>query len=599
MPRSSSRSRASGSASTYAPPRGTTRSRSISARTVSTAYVGIPSARSTSCVAHLGRADPWTRPSTRSPSRRSVSASRCSTVAPAVGDQLGVLDDELRPGQQHDEARERRGRQQVLDEAAPAPRRRTARRRSASRPARCRRSPARRTSSRRRTGPRAGGRRPRRRRAGPPGAARAMRARRGRRRTPRARAPPARRSSTGSSVPEAGLEPAPDRLGHGVVGHTLAVRHALAGSATGTRRRARRCTWRTPSRAATSRRRRRPTTTSSAGRPVSSTPWNSSLTIRSSRSRPTSGASRPSARCAPPAVRDDGAGRPQRHRLGLALELVRADVGVGDRRAGQQAGRLVDPHLARSGRRTAPATAVFTGSPATMPCISRTDGHRDLAGDDADPHRQFRDRRPPSRARPRQPTSSRPARTDRSASSSWVVGTPHTAITASPMNFSTTAAVAGDDPRALLEVAAQQLADVLLVARLRQRREPDEVAEQHAGDAARGDRRGRLASGVAVAPLQQVGTALVAELGAGRDATVPHDGQPARQGGRRTRCRTWRRRAGRQPQLGQRSWHRGRLRPAGGVRRRPRPGGGPRPDRSRRPGTPRGAGRAARCPRAP
>jgi hypothetical protein len=34
-------------------------------------------------------------------------------------------------------------------------------------------------------------------------------------------------------------------------------------------------------------------------------------------------------------------------------------------------------------------------------------------------------------------TRSRPARTARSASSSWAVGTPQTAITASPMNFST------------------------------------------------------------------------------------------------------------------------------------------------------------------
>ena len=34
-------------------------------------------------------------------------------------------------------------------------------------------------------------------------------------------------------------------------------------------------------------------------------------------------------------------------------------------------------------------------------------------------------------------TSSSPARTARSASSSWAVGAPQTAITASPMNFST------------------------------------------------------------------------------------------------------------------------------------------------------------------
>ena len=50
------------------------------------------------------------------------------------------------------------------------------------------------------------------------------------------------------------------------------------------------------------------------------------------------------------------------------------------------------------------------------------------------------------------------------------------------------AAVAGDDPAALVEVARQQLADLLLVTLLRERREGDEVAEQHAGDAAGRDR---------------------------------------------------------------------------------------------------------------
>ena len=44
------------------------------------------------------------------------------------------------------------------------------------------------------------------------------------------------------------------------------------------------------------------------------------------------------------------------------------------------------------------------------------------------------------------------------------------------------AAVARHDPAALLEVARQELAHLLLVAGLREAREPDQVTEQHAGD---------------------------------------------------------------------------------------------------------------------
>ena len=125
--------------------------------------------------------------------------------------------------------------------------------------------------------------------------------------------------------------------------------------------------------------------------------------------------------------------------------------------------------------------AVFTASPATMPCcvaptvtatspvttptriaspatpIALAEGHDGV--DELEARRARRARRRP-RARS---------------------GTPHTAITASPMNFSTVTAVAGDDPAALLEVAREQLAHVLLVAVLGERGEADQVAEQDAG----------------------------------------------------------------------------------------------------------------------
>ena len=88
-------------------------------------------------------------------------------------------------------------------------------------------------------------------------------------------------------------------------------------------------------------------------------------------------------------------------------------------------------------------------------------------------------------------TSSSPARTARSASSSCVVGHAPDRHHGVADELLDGAAVAGDDLPALLEVARQQLAHLLLVAGLRQAGEADEVAEQHAGDPPRGDRLGR------------------------------------------------------------------------------------------------------------
>src|SRR3954465_3913801 len=73
--------------------------------------------------------------------------------------------------------------------------------------------------------------------------------------------------------------------------------------------------------------------------PSSADAWNSSLTRRSSRSRPTNGGSSPSARSAPPrgagtgrAPRGarDGGGAPELLGLCLALQWVRLGVLVGD-----------------------------------------------------------------------------------------------------------------------------------------------------------------------------------------------------------------------------------------------------------------------------
>ena len=66
-------------------------------------------------------------------------------------------------------------------------------------------------------------------------------------------------------------------------------------------------------------------------------------------------------------------------------------------------------------------------------------------------------------------------------------GVPQTAITASPMNFSTRAAVALDHLARDLEVARQRVADVLGVAFLGERREADEVGEQDRDEPALGD----------------------------------------------------------------------------------------------------------------
>ena len=64
-------------------------------------------------------------------------------------------------------------------------------------------------------------------------------------------------------------------------------------------------------------------------------------------------------------------------------------------------------------------------------------------------------------------------------------------MTASPMNFSTVAAVPRDQLARRLEIAAEGLADLLGVALLGEWREPDEIGEQDGDEAPLRHRAGR------------------------------------------------------------------------------------------------------------
>ena len=122
---------------------------------------------------------------------------------------------------------------------------------------------------------------------------------------------------------------------------------------------------------------------------------------------------------------------PGRHRARLALEDLLAGLLERDRLRGRPLGRLADEDRARLGHRLEPRGRVdeVAGDHAL---VRRPDRDRRFAGQDAGPglDRRARARGPRRRARA-------PPGRHRSASSSWAIGAPQTAITASPMNFST------------------------------------------------------------------------------------------------------------------------------------------------------------------
>ena len=128
---------------------------------------------------------------------------------------------------------------------------------------------------------------------------------------------------------------------------------------------------------------------------------------------------------------------PQPLRLRLALQPVLPGVGEPDRAGRQPLRRRVDQDLTRLRGRLDPGRGVHR-VPGHHPLTDRAQRDRDLAGHHARPRRQPGHPRlgtqlgsplPPDPARPGPPVPHLP----RSAA-----GVPHTAITASPMNFSTT-----------------------------------------------------------------------------------------------------------------------------------------------------------------
>ena len=156
--------------------------------------------------------------------------------------------------------------------------------------------------------------------------------------------------------------------------------------------------------------------------------------------------------------------------------------------------------LVDSPTRTAPGAAidwtllaVFTRSPATIPWFWRSEVHGGFAGEDARAGAEV------GRAdvRPQIPHESREL--ERGANGAFGVvlvrdrRSPHghDGVADELLDH---AAVALDDPAALVEVAREELPDVLGVARLRERREPDQIDEEHRDEAAFG-RRDRLPSG--------------------------------------------------------------------------------------------------------
>ena len=103
----------------------------------------------------------------------------------------------------------------------------------------------------------------------------------------------------------------------------------------------------------------------------------------------------------------------------------------------------------------------------------------------------------------RSPPSSRmarPAATARSASSSWAVGTPKTAMSESPMYLSTVPPWSATTSAEAAEGGVDGAGHGLGVGALGQRGEADDVGEEHGGQLALVDGRGGAASAPAERP---------------------------------------------------------------------------------------------------
>ena len=169
--------------------------------------------------------------------------------------------------------------------------------------------------------------------------------------------------------------------------------------------------------------------------------------------------------------------RPQPHRVALALQVVFAAVGESDRRRRKPVGGLVHPDLSWRCARLDPGRGVHRIA-RRHALADRAQGDRHLPGHHSHPGRQVRNACLRTQHRHGieqfQPGAHRPFRVvltrDR--------GTPdcHHRITDELLHHP---AVAVDHGPRRVEVARQQLSDLLRIPRLRQRREPHQIGEQH------------------------------------------------------------------------------------------------------------------------
>ena len=134
--------------------------------------------------------------------------------------------------------------------------------------------------------------------------------------------------------------------------------------------------------------------------------------------------------------RHDAGGAPQPNGFGLPLELVLARVVIGDRRLAQPPRRLADKDgSGRSGGLDARRRIDEVAGDHAL--ALGPDGDRRLAGDDTGAQAEIGKPGLGAEGGLTSPTRSSAVRTARSASSSCAIGAPQTAMTASPMNFST------------------------------------------------------------------------------------------------------------------------------------------------------------------
>ena len=201
-----------------------------------------------------------------------------------------------------------------------------------------------------------------------------------------------------------------------------------------------------------------PMTDTSRTRRSRAVAWNRSLSRRISSSRPTNGRLQALRAVAAARLRHDAQRAPRGDRRRLALEHLLAGRLERDGARGGAQGRLAHEHRARRAPPTGAATAVLTRSPATIPWLVAPMVTAASPGQHAGARR---DVGPSARTAS---TSSSAARTARSASSSRAVGRAPDRHHRVADELLHRAAVARDDLPREVEVARQQLADVLRVA---------------------------------------------------------------------------------------------------------------------------------------